>query len=151
MKLINYVEFKNGKKKPNETGTIPIYGGNGILGYTNISNTTNNNIIIGRVGAYCGCVYKSDLECWVSDNAILGKVKENVDYNFMYYFLSSKNLHNLHIGSGQPLMTQDILNNIEINIPCYEEQRKIGKILSKIDTKIELNNKANDNLLYNVA
>lgn len=65
MKLEEYIEFKNGKKRPKEIGSIPIYGGNGILGYTNKSNTLKNNLIIGRVGAYCGCVYKSDKECWI--------------------------------------------------------------------------------------
>ena len=33
-KLEDVVNFKNGKKKPNSKGNIPIYGGNGILGYT---------------------------------------------------------------------------------------------------------------------
>ena len=146
MKLVNYIEFKNGKKKPNENGNIPIYGGNGILGYTNKSNTKKNNLVIGRVGAYCGCVYKSDEECWISDNAILGIVRHNVDYNFMYYLLKSLCLNNHHIGSSQPLMTQEILNNLEVDIPNYDIQVKIGKILLKFDKKIELNNQMNNNI-----
>ena len=43
------------------------------------------------------------------------------------------------------------MKNIEIAIPCIEDQDKIVEILSKIDKKIELNNQTNDNLLYNVA
>ena len=113
VKLKEVIEFKNGKKRPNEDGNIPIYGGNGILGYTNKSNSQQNSIIIGRVGAYCGCVYKNDNECWVSDNAIVGYAKENNSYLYLYYCLKSLNLNNLHIGSGHPLMTQDILNNIK--------------------------------------
>ena len=35
--LGDIITFKNGKKKPAEEGTIPIYGGNGILGYTDHS------------------------------------------------------------------------------------------------------------------
>ena len=38
MFLKDIIEFKNGKKKPIEEGNIPIFGGNGILGYTNINN-----------------------------------------------------------------------------------------------------------------
>ena len=147
MKLGEYIKFKNGKKKPKEIGKIPVYGGNGVLGYTNKVNTEKNNLIIGRVGAYCGCVYKSDDECWVSDNAILGQVKDNADYDFMYYLLNSLNLNNYHIGSSQPLMTQEILNNLKVDVPEYRVQVKIGKILSKVDDKIILNNQANDNLL----
>lgn len=146
-KLENVLHFKNGKKKPNSKGNIPIYGGNGILGYTDKYNAFNNSIIIGRVGAYCGCVYKCESECWVSDNAILGQVKENYDYMYVYYLMKTLNIHDLHVGSGQPLMTQDILNNIIVDIPCYKDQVKIGKILNNIDKKIELNNQTNDNLL----
>lgn len=146
VKLGKIIEFKNGKKNPKENGNIPIYGGNGILGYTNKSNSQRDSIIIGRVGAYCGCVYKNDNECWISDNAIVGYAKENNSYLYLYYCLQALNLNNLHIGSSHPLITQDILNNIEINIPCYSEQLKIGKILSNIDKKIELNNQINNNL-----
>lgn len=146
VRLRDIIEFKNGKKRPKESGNIPVYGGNGILGYTNKSNSPQNSLIIGRVGAYCGCVYKSDAECWISDNAIVGYARENNSYNFLYYYLKSLNLHNLHIGSGHPLITQDILNNIKIEIPNYNNQLKIGKILLCIDKKIQLNNQINDNL-----
>ena len=146
MKLEKAIKFKNGKKRNYEIGNIPVYGGNGILGYTNNYNTKKNNIIIGRVGAYCGCVYKNDDECWISDNAIVGNVKEGFDYNFIYYLLKSINLNSLHIGSSHPLMTQDILNNIEINIPAYDYQKRAAKILNIIDQKIDLNNKTNDAL-----
>ena len=147
MKLEKAIKFKNGKKRNYEIGNIPVYGGNGILGYTNNYNAEKNNIIIGRVGAYCGCVYRNNDECWISDNAIVGNVKEGFDYNFIYYLLKSINLNSLHIGSSHPLMTQEILNNIEINIPAYDYQKRAAKILNIIDQKIELNIQTNDNLL----
>lgn len=146
MKLEKAIKFKNGKKRNYEIGNIPVYGGNGILGYTNNYNAEKNNIIIGRVGAYCGCVYRNNDKCWISDNAIVGNVKEGSDYNFIYYLLKSINLNSLHIGSSHPLMTQEILNNIEINIPAYDYQKRAAKILNIIDQKIELNIQTNDNL-----
>lgn len=145
-KLGDCITFKNGKKRNNKLGKYPVYGGNGVLGYTDNYNSESNSIIIGRVGAYCGCVYKEDNKCWVSDNAIVGKVKENFDYNYMYYLLSYLNLNKLHIGSSHPLMTQDILNNIQITLPDKYIQSKISKILERLDKKIELNNKLNNNL-----
>ena len=146
MKLKEVIDFKNGKKRPKSKGTIPVYGGNGILGYTNEFNSDNNSIIIGRVGAYCGSVYKCDSKCWISDNAIVGKVKDNNDYLYMYYLLKNININNYHIGTSQPLMTQEILNNLDINILNYNEQIKIGTILYTIDNKIELNTQINNNL-----
>ena len=144
--LNKLVEFKNGKKRPTEKGVIPVYGGNGILGYTNQFNAERNNLIIGRVGAYCGCVYKCNGKCWISDNAIVGNVRQNADYNFAYYLLKSLKLNKRHIGSGQPLMTQSILNSIEVEIPGYSTQKRIGKILNDIDSQIDANNRTNDNL-----
>ena len=143
-----YLEFKNGKKKPSTKGQIPIYGGNGILDYTDQSNYDNENLIVGRVGAYCGCVYSHYGRCWVSDNAIVGKVLDGNDFYYCYYLLKRLNLNARHVGSGQPLMTQEILNSIEVNLPDYDTQKKIGKILKNIDDKIELNNEINNNLFY---
>ena len=146
MKLKEVIDFKNGRKKPKEIGDIPIYGGNGVTGYTNDFNSNKESIIVGRVGAYCGCVYRQKNKCWISDNAIVGHAKGNNDFDYLYYLLKSINLNSLHIGSSQPLITQEILNNIDINVCDYETQRKIGKILSVIDEKIELNNNIDDNL-----
>ena len=146
MLLKEIIDFKNGKKKPSSEGSVPIYGGNGILGYTNQNNQDEESLIIGRVGAYCGCVYSHYGKCWISDNAIVGKVKEGNDFYYCYYLLKRLNLNSRHVGSGQPLMTQEILNNIEINICDYETQCKIGKILKNIDDKIKINNEINNNL-----
>lgn len=147
MLLKEIIDFKNGKKKPSSEGSIPIYGGNGVLGYTDQNNQDGESLIIGRVGAYCGCVYSHYGKCWISDNAIVGKVNEGNDFYYCYYLLKRLNLNSRHVGSGQPLMTQEILNNIEIKICDYETQRKIGKILKNIDDKINLNNEINNNLL----
>ena len=146
MLLKGIIDFKNGKKKPSSEGSIPIYGGNGVLGYTDQNNQDGESLIIGRVGAYCGCVYSHYGKCWISDNAIVGKVKDGNDFYYCYYLLKRLNLNSRHVGSGQPLMTQEILNNIEINICDYETQRKIGKILKNIDDKIISNNEINNNL-----
>ena len=144
-KLSDFISFKNGKKRPIEEGTVPVYGGNGVLGYTNLFNN-QNCVIIGRVGAYCGAVYYEANKCWVSDNAIVGNEKENVDIKFLYYSLKTLSLNQRHIGTSQPLLTQEILNKIEVDLPDLGTQKKIAKILSALDDKIECNNQINKNL-----
>lgn len=143
--LSEYVDFKNGKKRPNENGNIPVYGGNGILGYANISNM-ESGVIIGRVGAYCGSVFLSNEECWVSDNAIKAICHDNICISYLYYLLVYLQLNKKRIGTSQPLLTQGILNNIEVNIPKLAIQENIVKILETVDEKIKLNNKINENL-----
>lgn len=148
-KLETIIQFKNGKKRPNSSGTIPVYGGNGILGYTNESNY-KDCIIVGRVGAYCGSVYYEPFECWISDNAIAGQPKNDTDISYAYYLLSSLQLNRRHIGTGQPLLTQSILNGIECLIPDIETQKKISGFLGTIDQKIYLNEEVNKNLFEQV-
>lgn len=138
--------FGNGKRRPSEVGNIPVYGGNGILGYTNKDNN-ENCIAIGRVGKYCGSVYFVNTKCWISDNCIWAKAKNNCDLSYAFYLLKTLNLNSKHIGTSQPLMTQGILNSLEVNVPPLPIQKKIASILSSIDDKIELNNKMNANLL----
>ena len=135
--------FKNGKKRPSGNGNIPVYGGNGILGYTNDYNN-EDCIIIGRVGAYCGSVYREKNKCWVSDNAICGKTKENIEY--LYYLLKLLHLNKRHIGTSQPLLTQEILSKIEIILPNLKTQKSVVNILKALDDKIALNQQINDNL-----
>jgi type I restriction enzyme S subunit len=55
--LGDLIDLKSGKSRPKEIGEYPVYGGNGILDYTNQFNVSDETIIIGRVGAYCGSVY----------------------------------------------------------------------------------------------
>ena len=88
--LSKYVEFKNGKKRPNNKGSIPVYGGNGILDYTDVSNM-KSGVVIGRVGAYCGSVFLVNDECWVSDNAIKATCRDNMDLKYLYYLLKHAN------------------------------------------------------------
>ena len=115
-KLSELISFGNGKSRPKTDGTIPVYGGNGVLSYTDQHNI-ENAILIGRVGAYCGSVYLEQGICWVSDNAIYAKSKVSKDEFFDYFLLKGLNLFNHHVGTGQQLLTQEILNNIEVAKP----------------------------------
>ncbi|GMO15543.1 MAG: hypothetical protein Pg6A_01680 [Termitinemataceae bacterium] len=137
--------FKNGRKRPDKTGEYPVYGGNGILNYTKDFNY-ENVVIIGRVGAYCGSVFYEPKKLWVSDNAIAAENTELSDIQFDYYLLGSLKLNKKHIGTSQPLLTQEILNNVEIPLPPLPVQRAIAATLSCLDDKIELNNRVNANL-----
>lgn len=144
--LGSVLSLYNGARRPEEKGEIPVYGGNGILAYSNDFNTDGENIIIGRVGAYCGNVNYVNGRCWVSDNAILAKVVSGNNSKYMYYRLVYQDLHNLRIGSSQPLLTQSIIKKTEIKLPPLEEQKAIANILSTLDEKIEVNNRINKTL-----
>lgn len=142
---MEYANFSNGKKRPKNEGKYPVYGGNGILGYADDYNM-ENGIVIGRVGAYCGSVYLERGKCWVSDNAIKAQARDSADLEYLFYLLKRLRLNERQIGTSQPLLTQNILNNIEVNVPELVFQQKIASILSSLDKKIQSNTKINDNL-----
>ncbi len=143
LKLGEICSFSTGDGIKSNGGLYPIYGGNGIMGYTDDSNNSNC-IIIGRVGAYCGNVYYEKGKCWITDNAITLASNEHI--KFLYYLLKTLNLPARRIGTSQPLITQTILKNIDITLPDIEEQKAIADVLSSFDDKIELNNKIIKNL-----
>lgn len=146
-KLEEVLTFGNGKVKPKNNGAIPIYGGNGILGFGNKSNYDGETIIIGRVGAYCGSVYYENKPIWVSDNALSAKPKGKNNAKFLYYFLKQIDLNQWAGGSSHPLVTQTLLNSLEFSI-CINPntQASIASILSCLDDKIDLLHRQNATL-----
>lgn len=140
--------FSNGKISPERKkfGKYPVYGANGIIGFSDEVNSSENSIILGRVGAYCGSIYFSNTKSWVTDNAIKCNAKENSESKFLYYLLSILGLNERAGGSGQPLINQTILNLIKVQEPSLTEQKQIAEILSSLDDKIKINRKINNNL-----
>lgn len=84
--------------------------------------------------------------------AVISVNPEMSDADFIYYYLTQDNItKELHAiaeqsTSAYPSIKPSDLGNLEIKIPLLEEQKKISKILSCLDNKIELNNKINENL-----
>jgi len=91
-------------------------------------------------------VYYEPHKCWISDNAIVAKAKSNSNILFIYYLLNSLQLNKRRIGTGQPLLTQDILNRIVCFIPTLSIQGQIAAVLSALDDKIANNRKINNHL-----
>ena len=140
--LDEIIDFSNGKKRPDSEGGIPVYGGNGILSYTDKTNA-ENCVVVGRVGAYCGSLYLSVAPCWISDNAIKAKAKakDSSSQLFIFYLLQVLGLSNRHIGTSQPLLTQGILNAIPFSKPDSDKVFEFCDYADLIQKQIDQNNK----------
>ncbi|MFG6377782.1 MAG: restriction endonuclease subunit S [Lachnospiraceae bacterium] len=73
------------------------------------------------------------------------------DEDYIYYLVCSSIVKEPAIksmvgSSGRQRVQIDVIQNLEIEVPPYDEQVKIASILRDIDDKIELNNKINNNL-----
>ena len=74
---------------------------------------------------------------------------EENDADFIYYLMTviGKHLNYLSkTSTAVPIINKSTFANYEIEIPNIKEQKRIGKILSSLDDKIELNRRINDNL-----
>lgn len=121
--------WSNGKgltKKQMSGGEYRVYGGNGIAGSHTDWLSERAAIVVGRVGAQCGNVHIAPAKSWITDNAIYSSfVSENIFLEFFYYLLRESKLNELAGGSGQPYVSQSLLNPLEILLPPLNEQRRI--------------------------
>lgn len=146
--IASVLTFSNGRSSPERSicASYPVYGSNGIIGFSDSYNSIEGSIIIGRVGSYCGSLYYSPKRCWITDNAIKAEAKEGNEAKYLYYLLSTLNLNRFHAGSGQPLINQSILSSIEAYIHPLPTQKAIAHILGTLDDKIELLRSMNETL-----
>ena len=129
VKLEQIVVFKNGKKiDENErkaNGRYYIYGSNGIMVGKQINSWfANDCIIIGRVGAYCGSLQYSKGPSWETDNVIFCLTNKRYGFKILFYVLKTIPIRDMAGGSAQPLINQEILNNITITPPSLTRTTK---------------------------
>ena len=127
--LKDIFNWSNGKSLPKKKivrGEFPVYGGNGINGYHSNYLIENECLVIGRVGADCGNVHLAPKKSWVTDNAIYtSDYPELTNLKFYYLLLKNLKLNSLSGGSGQPFISQTILDEICIAVPSLAEQQRI--------------------------
>lgn len=119
-------------------GTYPVYGGNGIMGYTENYNYDGLDIIIGRVGAKCGNVRLVDGKKWISDNALVVDLFKGYNYKFISILLEAINLNSLANQNAQPLITGTLVRDkilaVSINL---EEQLQIVQYIENETKKLD--------------
>ena len=87
-----------------------------------------------------------------STEYIVFRAKEKVDPDYLYYLVCSPLVREPAIksmvgSSGRQRVQTDVVQNLEIEVPIYPQQKTIGKTLKTIDDKIKLNTEINENLL----
>ena len=133
-------------KEISEHGIYPVFGGNGLRGYSDKKNFEGQCAIIGRQGAFCGNVRFFSGEAYMTEHAVVVCANEKSDIKYLSYLLGTMNLGRLSGQSAQPGLSVKTLSKQVIQLPDISEQRQITKVLSSFDDKIELNAQINHNL-----
>lgn len=120
-------------------GLYPVYGGNGLRGYTTKKTHDGTFVLIGRQGALCGNVNFVSGQMYISEHAVAVIASDNNAAKFLYYLFGYMNLNNYSESSAQPGLSVNKIIKLKRFFPCKEEQEKIANILTKIDELIEEN------------
>lgn len=123
-----------------EEGKYPVYGGGAIISHANKYNVCAGDIIIGRVGANCGCVTYLTQNAWATDNALV--VKSAIDSRYLFHQLIAADLNSLNSSNAQPLITASKVKDVKFACPkSISGQKEIAEYIDKktsdIDTAIE--------------
>ena len=144
--FINGNNLKDGRISiKNDTKRVPYSEAN------KYKKPLNNRTILVSINGTIGNVAKyQDEKCILGKSACFFNVKENVDLNFIYYVVANQQFKNtitqLATGTTIKNVSLETMRNYTFCIPPLSIQKQIGKILSSIDDKIELNRRINDNL-----
>jgi type I restriction enzyme, S subunit len=101
-------------------------------------NNANGNFHVSR--------FKGKFNAYQRTYVLTAKKGEDIDYVYYSLKLELKRLRERSQGSQTKFLTMPILSSIVINDIEYSDQVAISSILSRIDKKIELNNKINKQL-----
>ena len=128
------------------SGLYPVFGGNGLRGYTDTFNQDGQYLIIGRQGGYCGNVRYNVGEAFLTEHAIVGQTSAEHNAIYLACKLSLMNLAQFQGQSAQPGLSVKNLSEIEILMPPKKIQDNIARVILNIDHKIALNRAINQNL-----
>lgn len=139
-KLGDVYSFNYGKfnTNPSNGGQYPVYGANGIIGgYTDYN--AENSAVIGHMGEYAGSVLWAEGKHFVTYNGTISKPKKSdFDSFFGYFTLVKMNLKRVCGGSGQPFLSYDVLERLDVLLPTLEEQTVIGQLFKQLDETLAL-------------
>ena len=151
----NYVneicnEFKSGKAIKADlildVGTYPVFGGNGLRGYTSTYNHDGLFVLIGRQGALCGNVRSVIGKTYITEHAIAVNGNNKSDTNFLHYLFLQMDLGRFSDQSAQPGLAVNKLLKLKVITPRIDEQRKIANLLRLLDERIATQNKIIEDL-----
>jgi type I restriction enzyme S subunit len=121
-----------------ESAPYLVYGGGGLTGrYTRYLFETPK-IVIGRVGARCGCVFVTEPMSWVTDNALyLAEVSPALDSPYLVHALTMLDLRQQANQAAQPVVSQKKINPLTIPVPPLQEQHRIVAELNALQVKTD--------------
>ena len=115
------------------------------------------DIVFSRVGSVDRCSYVDEAhDGWMfSGRCLRVRPFERVNPLYLYYFFCMEEtkqfIRSIAVGATMPSINTSLLGEVTVPLPEVCIQRKIASVLSAIDSKIETNQRINDNLQQQAA
>ena len=118
-------------------GEYPVYGGNGLRGYTFEFTHNGDYVLIGRQGALCGNIHVAREKFWASEHAVVATLSPNHVLEWFSALLEVMNLNQYSIAAAQPGLAVDRVMNLWAPIPPREEQAHIATRMGRQTERID--------------
>ena len=136
----NLQQDKNGKTK---AINLPPTG-------NNVTKYNKENILVSNIRPYLKKIWYANEEGGSSADVLTFEVNDKYYSKFVYYALFRDDffIHMMNGSKGSKMPRGDKTQILDFTIPNfdYSTQKKIAKVLSDLDSKIELNNQINSEL-----
>ncbi len=110
------------------------------------------DIVFSRVGSVDRCSYvTSDEDGWMfSGRCLRVRCDKICNPLYLYYYFCKETvkqyIRSIAVGATMPSINTKLLSDLPVTLPSIDIQNKAAQILSRLDDKIELNKRINDNL-----
>jgi len=120
-----------------ENGVFPVYGGNGLRGFTSAYTHEGEFVLIGRQGALCGNINYASGRFWASEHAVVAHPLQDIAVRWFGELLRSMNLNQYSIAAAQPGLAVERIQNLPIPLPPIPEQCTIAEYLERQTASID--------------
>ena len=114
------------------SGSVPVYGSNGVVGNHDQAAIDGPGIVVGRKGSV-GALAFSKGPFWPIDTTYFVVNKGSHDWRFLYHFLRSLGLTGLNSHSAVPGLNREDVYAISVKLPSRAEEPIVGRVLDLIE------------------
>ena len=118
-------------------GDYPVFGGNGVRGFTSSYTHDGEFPLIGRQGALCGCVNFATGQFWASEHAVVCTPNAKVCSRWLAQLLQAMSLNRYSQSAAQPGLSVEAIGLIAAPKLSYAEQRGIVAFLDRETANID--------------
>ena len=120
-----------------ESGEYPVFGGNGLRGYTSTFTHDGHFVLVGRQGALCGNINYGCGKFWASEHAVVASPVKQVETVWLGEMMRAMNLNQYSVSAAQPGLSVDLVSRLATVLPPLPEQTTIAAFLDRETAKID--------------